>query len=551
MPSSLRATAASRRTRSSTSRSPRSRCALVGSSGRTGAPASPARVRASFRPLTMPMSCATASPGRRHRQLPRAPAQPKGSDRRRDRLRRPLPPRPAAVAARAERGDAAPARWRARDRDRRLHRPDLRARPTALVDPQPDLLPLGRAAPPERGHARRRVQHAGPDRRAHSGREDRLDVRALLRPGRARPPIARRPLAERPDRRHRRLAPPIVVIDPRTKRIVWQYGHLGIASRADGYLSKPDGLDLLPASAPAPARGPSRPQLTSRPLSVRRIGSLPTRGLADGHGRAPRRAHPCARRPRRRILVQPSAAWPAGARTPCRPSAGADPRRRGGALRRRDRALRRRTGSLNRHSRPRRPKTGAARAAGRLDEPLSDLGATSIGGHTYLVGGYTGSRYATAVLRLGTGTATTTVARLPVGLRYAGIAGLDGKIYVAGGLTPSGESRAVYVIDPAAGTVRLIGRLPAPVTHAPLVVLGGALYLIGGRSASGAPLARILRIDPSSGVASRAGILPGPLADESAVVVGGRAIVLGGDRRAASAAVLELTPKVDRLGAPS
>ena len=37
----------------------------------------------------------------------------------------------------------------------------------------------------------------------------------------------------------------IVVIDPRTKQIVWEYGHNGIASSADGYLSKPDGLDLL------------------------------------------------------------------------------------------------------------------------------------------------------------------------------------------------------------------------------------------------------------------------------------------------------------------
>ena len=36
-------------------------------------------------------------------------------------------------------------------------------------------------------------------------------------------------------------------IDPRTKRIVWQYGHLGVPSAADGYLPKPDGLDLLPA----------------------------------------------------------------------------------------------------------------------------------------------------------------------------------------------------------------------------------------------------------------------------------------------------------------
>jgi hypothetical protein len=39
----------------------------------------------------------------------------------------------------------------------------------------------------------------------------------------------------------------VIVIDPRTKRIVWQYGHTGIASAAAGYLSKPDGIDLLPA----------------------------------------------------------------------------------------------------------------------------------------------------------------------------------------------------------------------------------------------------------------------------------------------------------------
>jgi outer membrane protein assembly factor BamB len=39
----------------------------------------------------------------------------------------------------------------------------------------------------------------------------------------------------------------VIVIDPRTKRIVWQYGHTGVAGRAPGYLNKPDGLDLLPA----------------------------------------------------------------------------------------------------------------------------------------------------------------------------------------------------------------------------------------------------------------------------------------------------------------
>jgi DNA-binding beta-propeller fold protein YncE len=38
----------------------------------------------------------------------------------------------------------------------------------------------------------------------------------------------------------------VVVIDPTTKRIVWQYGHTGVPGSAPGYLRKPDGLDLLP-----------------------------------------------------------------------------------------------------------------------------------------------------------------------------------------------------------------------------------------------------------------------------------------------------------------
>jgi hypothetical protein len=46
------------------------------------------------------------------------------------------------------------------------------------------------------------------------------------------------------DWRHR-----VIVVDPRTNHIVWQYGHADVASRARGYLDKPDGMDFLPASA--------------------------------------------------------------------------------------------------------------------------------------------------------------------------------------------------------------------------------------------------------------------------------------------------------------
>ena len=45
------------------------------------------------------------------------------------------------------------------------------------------------------------------------------------------------------------------------------------------------------------------------------------------------------------------------------------------------------------------PRTGSATEAPALGEPLSDLGAVAIGGQAYLVGGYTGTQFATAVLR--------------------------------------------------------------------------------------------------------------------------------------------------------
>ena len=38
----------------------------------------------------------------------------------------------------------------------------------------------------------------------------------------------------------------VIVVDPRTDRIVWQYGHTGVAGSAPGYLSGPDGVDLAP-----------------------------------------------------------------------------------------------------------------------------------------------------------------------------------------------------------------------------------------------------------------------------------------------------------------
>ena len=38
----------------------------------------------------------------------------------------------------------------------------------------------------------------------------------------------------------------VIVIDPVTNRIVWQYGHTGRPGTAPGFLNDPDGLDLTP-----------------------------------------------------------------------------------------------------------------------------------------------------------------------------------------------------------------------------------------------------------------------------------------------------------------
>ena len=330
----------------------------------------------------------------------------------------------------------------------------------------------------------------------------------------------------------------VVVIDPKTKRIVWQYGHLGVASAAPGYLSKPDGLDLLPASFAVAHHAATQARAPSSPLSVcaRRVGALPSptsriAATAVAGDRVLALGGLVAGASSDQVLLGPASHLQTVGHLPqpthdaaAAPFGGAVGLFGGGETISTDTVLR-----ID-------PATGSARVVAHLDEPLSDLGAATVGGHTYLVGGYTGSRFATAVLRVGRGGRTTTVARLPLGLRYAGVAAVGGTIYVAGGVAPRGESAAIYAIDPRSGAVRQIGRLPEPIAHAPLVAIGEQLYLIGGRDRSGVATSRILRVDPRSGKVAVAGRLPNAVEDAAAVPLTRRAIVLGGG----TAAVFEL-----------
>jgi outer membrane protein assembly factor BamB len=316
----------------------------------------------------------------------------------------------------------------------------------------------------------------------------------------------------------------VIVIDPKTRRIVWQYGHTGVASSAPGYLSKPDGLDLLPATDLVRAAPPVRRPRAASPRAVRvtRVGSLPQPvsklsavalpdgrlvvlgGLVGGSSSTQVLAGPPARL--RRVASLPVATHDAAA---------ALVGRRiylfgGGEAVSTDAVV--------------RVDPGWRRAvrAGSLGEPLSDLGAATVGGTTYLVGGYTGTRYATAVLRFRPGAQPAVVTRLPTGLRYAGVAALGSKIYVAGGLSTAGPTRAVYAVDPAAGTVTRVATLPRPADHVALAALGSRLLLAGGGSR------QVLAIDPAAGTVRAVASLPQALIDPAAVAENGKVLVLGG-----------------------
>jgi outer membrane protein assembly factor BamB len=335
----------------------------------------------------------------------------------------------------------------------------------------------------------------------------------------------------------------IVVIDPKTKRIVWQYGHFGIASSAPGYLSKPDGLDLLPAPQTAVHHAHVGPKRRAAPhVRVRRVGSLPQAAsrmtaTALPDGRVVAAGGLVSGSSSTQILAGPPAALRTAGTLPA-PTHDAAAAAVGGYVYVFGGGSSSSTDRISRID----TRTWRSSRAGSIGEPLSDLGAAVVRGSGYLVGGYTGTRFATAILRFRPGNGLPVAARLPHGLRYAGVAAIGRTIYVAGGLTTGGESRSVYAVDTSGRTVRRIARLPQPLAHAPMAAARGKLYLIGGTSSAGAPSTAILSIDPSSGQVRRSGKLPRPLADATAVSVGGSVYVLGGAGDSPSRAVLRLTP---------
>ena len=164
--------------------------------------------------------------------------------------------------------------------------------------------------------------------------------------------------------------------------------------------------------------------------------------------------------------------------------------------------------------------------AGTFDEPLAESGVVVRGPSAYLAGGWTGTKYATAILKFTPPSGIALIGRLPVGLRSAAVALLGSTLYVAGGRTEHGLSREVYAVDLKTGKVSVFGRLPQALEQSVLVVATSGLFVLGGETAAGKHVRTVIRVDPVTGYATTVGTITNPFSSAAAVPAGERTIVV-------------------------
>ncbi|HCU97680.1 MAG TPA: hypothetical protein DHU96_35220 [Actinobacteria bacterium] len=219
--------------------------------------------------------------------------------------------------------------------------------------------------------------------------------------------------------------------------------------------------------------------------------------------------------------------------------------------------------------------TPTATAAGSMPTPRSDAAAVTIGATTYVAGGYNGASPDAPVLATTDGHSFTTVASLPVPVRYPAVAALGGQIYVFGGQAITGRQAGtpldtIQAVDPARHSAAIIGHLPEPLAGAVAVTVGGELFVAGGEStvtqrqtpglgttqlspgessagpaaeASASPTSTVSTIwafDPAARRLLPAGQLQVPVSHAAVAVTGSTAWIIGGESHGALVAAVQM-----------
>ena len=121
------------------------------------------------------------------------------------------------------------------------------------------------------------------------------------------------------------------------------------------------------------------------------------------------------------------------------------------------------------------------------------------GDSAYLVGGWTGSQFATAVLKFTPPGTTALVARLPDGTRSPAVALLGHTLYVAGGRTEQGLTPNVYAIDIQTAASSASGSSRRPSSRPSSFPPARASTCSAARPRTARPRRPSIRIDPATG----------------------------------------------------
>ena len=174
-----------------------------------------------------------------------------------------------------------------------------------------------------------------------------------------------------------------------------------------------------------------------------------------------------------------------------------------------------------------------------LPSPLHHVNVATVGSKLYVVGGLTGSSFTasgtTLVYDPGLDT-WSPLASMPVGTERgaSGVAVLDGRIVVAGGLRGDSVSDA-SVFDPQANAWSPLQPLAVARDHLGAATVDGRVYAVAGRD-GGALKAALEILDASAGTWSRRADIPTARGGVAAAELSGRLVVLGGEGNGADPA---------------
>src|SRR5213594_86292 len=113
----------------------------------------------------------------------------------------------------------------------------------------------------------------------------------------------------------------------------------------------------------------------------------------------------------------------------------------------------------------------------------------------------------------------------------AGVAAVEGRVYVIGGIgTDQQGSKVVEIFDTQTGRWRLGPSFPIPIHHPNVAAVGSKIYVAGGYSDPGfTPVAKVFELDIDTGVWARKADLRRARAAGAAIEYAGRMYVFGGD----------------------